>query len=504
MVKMIFMGKDKSEKTTMGKDREGTFHPGKGKPSGINKEEGLGIQATPPEKMDEYLEISDKYTAGEDQLAEHVPLRHPNRNTSKGEDTYKGKENKEESNKSNNQTFTEERSRTEPEELPGVLSKEIFAELANYKADLTVSLFIPTHSAGVEINEHYDPIAFKKALQQVAAKLKERGYDQTFIEPLLKPGFDLIRDDAFWLRLSQGLAVFIAEGYFKYIKMPAAPTEELVIEPTFYVTPLIPLMTSKEYFYLLAISKQSAKLFKADAYGMEFVPVELPQSIEEVKRISGLDATTFRSGSSGKRAPTASQEGAYHGIGGGNPEDKDNIATYFEAVDDILFKEIFNKENAPLVLAGVEYLIPIYKQCCDYHNVWPEPLTGNRDRQETGALYQEAKELMQPYFQQGLTKALQNFGNKSATELTSSIAADIIPAAYYGRVSQLFVCKGEHIWGTFDEMTSELQYNDAPNEDGEDLIDNTVVKTLATGGEVFLLDREQMPAEGSMAALLRY
>ncbi len=498
------MGKDKSEKTTMGKDRDGTFHPGKGKPSGINKEEGLGIQATPPEKMDEYLEISDKYTAGEDELAEHVPLRHRNRNTSKGEDTYKAKENKEESNKSNNQTFTKERSGTEPEELPGVLTKETFAELANFKADLAISLFIPTHSAGVEVNEHYDPIAFKNALQQVSAKLKDKGYDQTLIEPLLKPGFDLIRDDSFWLGLSPGLAVFIADGYFKYIKMPVAPTEDLVIEPTFFVTPLIPLMTSKEYFYVLAISKQSAKLFKADAYGMEYVPVKLPQSIDEVKRISGLDATTFRSGSSGKGAPAASQEGAYHGIGGGNPDDKDNIGTYFEAVDDILFKEIFNKENAPLVLAGVEYLIPIYRQCCDYHNVWPEALTGNRDRQETGALYQEAKELMKPYFNQRLTKALELYANKSASQLTSSIAADVIPATYYGQVSHLFVCRGEHIWGTFDEMANELQFHDTPDEDGEDLLDHAVVQALATGAEVFLLDKEEMPAETQVAALMRY
>ncbi len=43
-------------KQTMGKDQNGVFHPGKGKPSGVNKEEGLGIQATPPEKMNEYIE----------------------------------------------------------------------------------------------------------------------------------------------------------------------------------------------------------------------------------------------------------------------------------------------------------------------------------------------------------------------------------------------------------------------------------------------------------------
>jgi hypothetical protein len=74
----------------MGKDQNGVFHLGKGQPSGANKEEGLGLQATLPEKMDEYIEISDKYTAGEDDLAEGVPVRHPNRNTSKGESTKTG------------------------------------------------------------------------------------------------------------------------------------------------------------------------------------------------------------------------------------------------------------------------------------------------------------------------------------------------------------------------------------------------------------------------------
>ncbi|MFN2458055.1 MAG: hypothetical protein ABR502_07635 [Chitinophagaceae bacterium] len=32
----------------MAKDRTGKFHPGKGKPSGINKEEGLGLHSTEP------------------------------------------------------------------------------------------------------------------------------------------------------------------------------------------------------------------------------------------------------------------------------------------------------------------------------------------------------------------------------------------------------------------------------------------------------------------------
>jgi hypothetical protein len=492
-------------KQTMGKDDNGVFHPGKGKPSGVNKQEGLGIQATPPEKLEEYLELTDKYTIGEDELDPSLPLRHPNRNTSKGEDVFKAKENKPASDKTTELNIAEERSSVTAEELPGTLTMDLFKELANYNADTCVTIYLGTHAAGVEVNEHYDPINFKNQLQEAARRLTEKGKDEGFVKQLLEPGFELVRNEDFWTTLSAGFAVFISEGYFKYIKMPVVPAEEmLVVNSRFSVAPLVSIMISKEYFYLLVISKQCAKLFRADAWGMEIVPLDLPQSIDEVKRISGLDATTFRSGSNGPRAPRYSQEGAYHGIGGGNPDDKDNILTYFEAVDDILWDKVLNKENAPLVLAGVEYEIPIYRSACDYHNVWPQALTGSREHQPTATLYQDAREVMKPYFEQRVTRALDLFMNNRANERTSIITSDIIPAAYYSQVSHLFVTKGEHIWGHFDEMANELQIHETPDQGGEDLIDQAVVKTIANGGEVFLLDKEKMPVDAEMAALLRY
>lgn len=499
------MGKDKNEKITKGKDVNGTFHPGKGKPSGVNKEEGLGLLPTEPEKMEEYLEMTDKYTAGEDVLAEHVPVRHKNRNTSKGEDNNTGRQGRPARNNGNaSQSSDEEKPATIPEQLPGVFSKQMFTDLANFKDGITISLYTPTNRTGGEVNEHFDHIAFKSTLNSVEQQLKEKGYSREQIDGLLKPGYDLIKDDAFWSDLSEGLAVFIAEGTFKYTKMPIAPDKKIVIEPTFYVTPLVPLMTSSEYFYVLTISKKTIKLFKGDAFGMQIVPVDLPQSIDEVKRLSDLDATTYRQGDSGKRAAAVSIPGQTHGGGGGNPEDKDNIATYFEAVDDILWEQVLNKENAPLILAGVEYEIPIYKSVCDYKNIWETPLTGNREYQDTASLYADAKQVIQPYFDQKKLKALEMYGNRSATEFTSSIINDVIPATYYGRVSHLFVSRGEHVWGSFDEMNNELNIHENNQDESEDLIDNAVVKTLATGGEVYVLDKAQMPADSSIAAIMRY
>lgn len=76
----------------MATDNQGGARRDKGKPSGANKEEGLGIGPTDPEKMEQYDELTDKYTTGEDELAPNAPEQHRNRNTSKGEDIPQGGE----------------------------------------------------------------------------------------------------------------------------------------------------------------------------------------------------------------------------------------------------------------------------------------------------------------------------------------------------------------------------------------------------------------------------
>lgn len=64
----------------------------KGRPSGSNKnEEQLGLRPDmPEEKVNPDQEMTEKYTSGEDQPAEDLPIRHPNRNTDKGDATNAG------------------------------------------------------------------------------------------------------------------------------------------------------------------------------------------------------------------------------------------------------------------------------------------------------------------------------------------------------------------------------------------------------------------------------
>jgi hypothetical protein len=486
----------------MGKDREGKFHPRKGKPSGSIKTDSAGLKPISTSAFEENLEITEKYTVGEEEPSPHLRIRHRNRNVDKKEE--KQQERSEMQNtKAKGQTFAAEVSG--PETVPGrlldVLSKEAFATLANYQSACCITVYLRTHSSGAEVNEKMDVTAFKNSLQQITAQLKQKNIGQTEIERMLKPGYDLIRNDQFWYDMTAGFAVFISDGVFKYMKMPFAPKEEILINTSFYVSPLLPIVSNTDYFYLLVLSKKQAKLYRGDAFGMYQVRVdELPSGVDDVVHFEEKDdQKLWRTGSSG-----AGGGANYHGIGAGKPDDKENIAMYFDEVDETLFKYVLNKENVPLLLAGVEYLIPIYRSVAKYKPIWDDAITGSQEHEDINTLYQLARKKMEPYFDERHAKALEVYWNHSATALTSSIPSDVIPAAHYKKVWHLFVQQGEHIWGTFDEMNNKLTMHDTQQEGDECLIDKAVIKTILNAGEVHVLPKEKMPGQSKIAALMRY
>lgn len=69
----------------------------------------------------------------------------------------------------------------------------------------------------------------------------------------------------------------------------------------------------------------------------------------------------------------------FHGHAPGQLDEKQNLSIYFQEVDRTLFSEVLHDKNVPLVLAGVEYLIPIYKDVSKYNFIADGAITGNQD-----------------------------------------------------------------------------------------------------------------------------
>jgi hypothetical protein len=485
----------------MGKDREGRFIPLKGKPSGSGRESNLGLRPQISEdELQQDEEITEKYTSGEDTLAPNVHKRHPNRNTAKGDEEEHAAKHQPQ-NTYKNRTDIRLTESIQPEPLPSALTKDDFKELAGYRADHCITLYMPTHKAGVEVNQQQDAILFKTMLQQVQQQLQQKGLPPDMTEPLLQPGFDLWNNEDFWRSQQRGLGVFMAPHYFKYIQLPFEVKQQCYINHSFHTGALMPLLNNKEQFYLLLLSKRKATLFEADAFGMRPVPVNgMPDGIDDVVHFEEKDdQQLFRTGGSG-----AGHGANYHGMGAGKPDEKANISMYLDEVDETLWKEVLSTSNTPLLLAAVDYMIPIFRKRTHYKHIMDDALIGNYEYESVPALYEKAKEKMQPYFNQRVQQALERYANNSTNGNTSSIPEDVIPACYYSRVDILFVQKNAQLWGAFNEQDNKLTLHDTEQPGDECLVNAAIVKAVETGATVFMLDKEQMPADSPLAAVMRY
>jgi len=382
-----------------------------------------------------------------------------------------------------------------------VISREQFNELANYRGEHCISVYLPTHRAGVEVNQKQDALVFKNALQKINNDLQKKNIDPETINQILKPGFELHSNPLFWNNQLDGLAIFMADGYFKTIQLPFKVKEEQFLNHTFFLTPLIPAITSDEEFYVLVLSKHDAQFFEGNAFGMQRIMVEgLPNAMDDVVHFEEKDdLRLFRQGGKG-----GTGSASFHGHGEGQLDDKANIGLYFQEVDRTLFSEVLHDKNKPLLLAGVEYLIPIYKGISRYNFIVDDCICGNQEHENINSLYAKAREKLVPYFQQRTNKALENYYNQIATSLTSSIPEDVIPASFYAQISDLFICRDEHIWGRFNEQDNKLEIHRGQQDGDDDLIDRAAIKTYLNGGGVYVLEKEKMPKEAVIAAFMRY
>ena len=194
----------------------------------------------------------------------------------------------------------------------------------------------------------------------------------------------------------------------------------------------------------------------------------------------------------------------FHGHGSGLSDEDEYLIQYLKEVDQTLWSEVLHNQHVPLVLASVDYEIAYYKQISNYKHISDVSLTGNYEHEDRQSLYLKVKEKLAPYFREYSNEALKNYYNNSAKELTTSIPAEVIPAAYFAQVSDLFVQKDQRIWGKFDETNNEITISSEKQTDDECLINKAIVKTLMNGGEVHMLEKEKMPADTPIAAFMRY
>jgi hypothetical protein len=362
---------------------------------------------------------------------------------------------------------------------------------------------MPTLRAG---DTQQNPIRFKNLLRTAEERLSGWGLRNGGMEGLLDPARRLMDDREFWEHPEDGLALFRSPEMFKTYRVPLALRELSVVEDRFHLKPLFPLLSGDGHFYILGLSLKSIRLIQASRYSARELDLgDIPHSFEEAMGHLTRRYSQFQAGTSSK---TVSRSPIFHGHGTGEDDLKAEILKYFQIVDDgLAHLEIDIDRNAPFVLAGVEYLLPRYREASKLPHILEEGLTGNPDALSAEELRDKAWEIAEPYFLADRKKAVERFGDLQGTGLTGTELPEILPAALDGRVDTLFTARGVRVWGSYDPgtRTATFQEDQESQRNGnEDLLDRAAVETFLHGGTVFAVEQQDVPEGYAVAAIFRW
>jgi hypothetical protein len=379
-------------------------------------------------------------------------------------------------------------------------SREDIETLATYSNGHCVSIYLPTVKVGPETEQN--SIYLKNLLTEAAGQLEAAGMRAKDARDLLAPGADLTSDHEFWQHQSDGLALFFAEDVFYRFRLPRRFTEKALVGPAFHLKPLMPIFSTDGQFYILTLAQAENRLFRASRYTVEELEADqIPESLAEALQYDDPEKSLQRHTTGTGNDPIASM---HHGHGAGDSEDnKDSILRYFRKIDAGL-TDFLRDEQPPLVLVGVDYLLPIYREANTYDTLLEDGITGSPKILRPDELHQEAWEIVEKYFDAPRHEAFERFNNASGTGLSATDLDEIVPAAYYGRVDTLFVSQEIQRWGNFNPDTNKLEKFEEAGPESVDLLDRAAIQTFLNSGTVYVVDVGQIPGNGEIAAIYRY
>lgn len=342
----------------------------------------------------------------------------------------------------------------------------------------------------------------KMAFRAVEERLEQRNVDRKQFETLMEP----LRAMATEIEAEpdrKGVVILRSPDLFQRVFIPQEVDESITVADRFNLLPLIPMLSESRPFYILALSQKHIRLLRCTNTTSEEVnlPPSLPRGLDEFLQTDQPDHVLDNSSAGG---PGTGSMGRVMFGTGTDTERKDQHLLHFYKEVDRGITELLKGDTAPLVIAGVEYELPLYRSVSAFPRLVDEGVRGAADGLKGGELHKRALDVVAGHWSKEVDEALAMYEQFGGSDRASVSLKEIVKAAYDGRVLHLFVKHGAHHMGNFDEMTHKVRTHRQEQPGDEDLINAAAVETLRCGGNVFVLPAKRIPHGSQMAAVMRY
>lgn len=392
---------------------------------------------------------------------------------------------------------------------PGLttIDRDQLKTLVNYSGDLCLSIYMPAEGPQRE-RQQGSPILLRNLIREADIQLQEPPYELRPRErrALLKAARQVSRwNGNFWTYQQAGLAFFLAPDYQQIVTLPVSAPAQVVLGSHFYIKPLLACPMGDRHFYILALSLKQSRLYRATCAGIEEIPLpDVPTSLEEVLPSDQSEKQLqFRSGVSAPGGP-GRQAAYYYSHDDAGNQRKEQALRFCRELDSGL-QRYLRGNNAPLIVASVDYLAALYRQANSYPHL-SDSISGSPDTMAPHELHAAAWELVEPQFRAPVEQALEALPVRMRESRASTQLPEILPAAYAGRVEVLLVAEDHELWGRFEPPLGPLDVAgpDTPGMGRQPLLNLATLYTLRGSGVVYTLPAAQVPGPDGIAAILYY
>ncbi len=355
------------------------------------------------------------------------------------------------------------------------LTPDLLKRLAEDRCMPSVSIYLPTSKAGRETLQ--SPIQLKNLVSTVEQELMASGSSSDKIDALLGPVRDLLTASDFWQHQDHGLCLFITPSNVRMYSLPYTVSPRVYVGETFDLVPALAILKETS-FSVLALSENQVRLFSADQYGMSEVEIEqMPANMADTSLAIDTERQQQRHGG-------ASGPPTYFGSGSGSESsDQDKELKRFFSSIDAAASGYFQENRAPLLLAGVQHLLPIYRSANTAAEIWDAEVHGNKDRTSIEELHAQSWCIAAPYFEHTQEEIKETFHQMMSAGKAAKGLKEAEKAAEAGRIQALFASN---------------QADSSPE------INRVVSLTLSKSGNIYSLPEAEMPTTEAIAATFRY
>ncbi|HEY2202270.1 MAG TPA: hypothetical protein VGH56_10280, partial [Solirubrobacteraceae bacterium] len=247
-------------------------------------------------------------------------------------------------------------------------------------------------------------------------------------------------------------------------------------------------VTFPQVALVLALAQGSVRLIEVSA-DVEPAEVRVPDMPRDAASAAGRSSLA-------DRAPVRRIQGS--------EGRKLRLRQYARQIDQAL-RPFVGGVGVPLILAAAEPLDSIFRSVNSYPELAPITIPGNPERTSDAELAASAREVLDELYAQALRETRELFELRSEQGRALLDVGDAARAATYGAIDTVLVDIDEVVPGSIDEETGVVTLASAVGADQQyGVVDEIARRAWLAGASVLAVRRDEIPGQGSVAAILRY